>query len=217
MTDGEARPPAPAPAPPPIENLAAATFKCVFPACGGICCRDGRPPVEPDEQARIEGHLPALLPLLRPSARAHVERHGWLTNRVKAGCRTIAVEGGWCVFENGGCTLQRAGASEGEPWRFKPSVCVRFPIEQSARDGAWYVRQWGHRGEAWDLFCLNPEETTTPAAESLRDEVAFVAEREAKAPAGGAGLRLADQKRDSGSESASPAEGAADAGGSGYR
>jgi hypothetical protein len=158
----------------PIENLASATFECVFPTCGGICCRNGRPPVEPEEAARIDAHLSEVLPFLRPSARAHVERHGWLTRRVKAGLFTVAVEGGWCVFENGGCTLQQAGQLAGDPWKYKPSVCVRFPLEQSARDGAWYVRQWGHRREAWDLFCLDPAASARPAAESLAAEIAYV-------------------------------------------
>src|SRR5437879_13919223 len=92
-----------------VENLATARFKCVFPVCGGICCKNGRPSVEPDEQVRISENLERFLPHLRPSARAHVERHGWLTRRIKDGHRTIAVEGGWCVFENGGCTFQKVG------------------------------------------------------------------------------------------------------------
>ena len=35
-----------------VENLDAATFKCVFPVCGGICCKNGRPGIEPDERAK---------------------------------------------------------------------------------------------------------------------------------------------------------------------
>ena len=163
----------------PVENIATATFKCVFPTCGGICCKNGRPGVEPDEQARIEKHLQKFLPHLRPSARAHVEKHGWLTQRVKDGLRTVAVEGGWCVFENQGCTFQKVGMLEGEPWAYKPSACIRFPLEKT-KGGTWYIRQWKYRGEAWDLFCLNPKENPTPAAESLRDEVVFSAEREKK-------------------------------------
>lgn len=162
-----------------VENLDAATFKCVFPVCGGICCKNGRPAVEPDEQARIEKHLAKFLPHLRPSARAHVEKNGWLTNRVKDGFRTIAVEGGWCVFANEGCTFQKVGMSEGEPWKYKPSACVRFPLERT-KGGTWYIRQWGYRGEAWDLFCLNPDENPTPASESLADEVRYEAARAKK-------------------------------------
>jgi hypothetical protein len=172
------------PTPPDIENLATARFRCVFPVCGGICCRNGRPTVEEGERARLDANLEKLLPLLRPSAQAHIAKHGWLTNRVKGGLRTVAVEGGWCVFENGGCALQKAGMAEGEPWKYKPSVCIRFPLEQSARDGTWYVRQWGHRGEAWDLFCLNPAEDPTPAAESLKAEIAYVAKLGEQAQSG---------------------------------
>jgi hypothetical protein len=160
-----------------VENLDTATFKCVFPVCGGVCCKNGRPPVEPDEQARIEENLPKLLPHLRPSARAFVEKSGWLTQRIKDGNRTIAVEGGWCVFENGGCTFQKVGMLEGDPWAYKPSACVRFPLEKT-KGGSWYVRQWDYRGEVWDLFCLNPRESDLPARESLRDEIIFSAERE---------------------------------------
>ncbi|MBI3722468.1 DUF3109 family protein [bacterium] len=156
-----------------IENIETATFDCVFPRCGGICCKNGRPPVEPDERERIEKNLERFLPHLRPSARAHVEKHGWLTKRVKRGNPVIAVEGGWCVFANEGCTFQKVGMAEGEPWKYKPSACIRFPLDQ-AKDGTWYVRQWGHRGEAWDLFCLNPKESPRPASESLRDEASFM-------------------------------------------
>ena len=165
----------------PVENLATACFKCVFPACGGICCRNGRPTVEADEQDQIERNLGKILPHLRPASRAHVEKSGWLTNRVKGGLRTVAVEGGWCVFENGGCTLQKAGMLEGEPWKYKPSACIRFPLDQD-KDGTWYIRQWKVRGEQWDLFCLNPAENPTPAAESLREEIAFTAKRENRLP-----------------------------------
>jgi hypothetical protein len=168
----------------PVENLRTARFRCVFPACGGICCRNGRPTVDDDERARVDANLAKFLPLLRPRARGVVEARGWLTNRVKGGLRSVAVADGWCVFENGGCVLQRAGALEGERWRYKPAACIRFPLDRD-RDGTWYVRQWGHRGEAWDLFCLNPAEDATPAEESLRDEVAFVAQCESAAAGGG--------------------------------
>lgn len=175
----------PGPKPPEIENLATARFRCVFPVCGGICCRNGRPTVEDAERARLDANLKKLLPHLRPGAQTHIAKHGWLTNRVKGGLRTVAVEGGWCVFENGGCALQKAGMAEGEPWKYKPSACIRFPLEQPARGGRWYVRQWGHRGEAWDLFCLNPEEDPTLAAESLRAEIGYVAKMAAEAPVPG--------------------------------
>ncbi len=161
-----------------VENAETARFRCVFPVCGGVCCRNGRPSVPPDEAARIDANLAKFLPLVRPGARARIERDGWLTNRVKEGHRTAAVDDGWCVFENGGCILQKVGMDEGEPWRYKPAVCVRFPLEK-APAGDWYVRQWGYRGEVWKLFCLNPDEDPTPARDSLRDEIGYVAAREA--------------------------------------
>jgi len=98
---------------------------------------------------------------------------------VKDGFRTIAVEGGWCVFANEGCTFQKVGMAEGEPWKYKPSACVRFPLEKT-KGGTWYIRQWGHRGEAWDLFCLNPKESKVSARESMANEIVYSAEREKK-------------------------------------
>jgi hypothetical protein len=162
-----------------VENLDQATFKCTFPACAGICCKNSRPPVEPDEQVNIDGHLDKFLPHLRSSARAHVEKNGWRTRRVKEGFPTIAVEGGWCVFANGGCTLQKVGMAEAAPWRYKPAACIRFPVKKT-KGGSWYIRQWGYRGEDWDLFCLNPEESKVPARQSLVGEIRFSAEREQK-------------------------------------
>ncbi len=159
-----------------IENLEAARFKCVFPACGGICCRNGRPTVTPAEQQRIDRDLARFLPHLRASARRRAAAQGWLTLRTKGGLPTLAVVDGWCIFANEGCVLQKVGMAEGEPWKYKPAVCVLFPLEQSL-DGAWYVRQWGHRGEVWDLFCLNPLETATPARDSLQPEIAFLEAR----------------------------------------
>ena len=77
----------PGPKPPEIENLATARFRCVFPVCGGICCRNGRPTVEDAERARLDANLEKLLPHLRPGAQTHIAKHGWLTNRVKGGLR----------------------------------------------------------------------------------------------------------------------------------
>jgi hypothetical protein len=37
----------------------------------------------------------------------------------------------------------------------------------------WYVRQQGHAGEKWDLFCLAPSASLKPAAESLEGEIAL--------------------------------------------
>jgi len=170
-------------APPPpslaIENLATARFKCVFPVCGGICCKNGRPPVEPGEIERIASNLHRFLPYLRAAARKFLEKNSWLTKRIAAGCQTIAVTSGWCVFFNEGCTLQKVGMAEGEPWKYKPAVCIQFPLVKTRR-GQWFVRQWGHRGEEWDLFCLNPDENPARASQSLADEIAFSAAREAQ-------------------------------------
>jgi hypothetical protein len=172
----------------PIENIETATFKCVFPVCGGLCCKNGRPPVERAEAKTIAANLSRFIPHLRPVARKFLEKRSWLTKRKKnswltkriaAGCRTIAVVDGWCVFFNEGCTLQKVGIAEGEPWKYKPSVCIRFPLVKTRR-GQWFVRQRGYRGEVWDLFCLNPDESSTKASQSLADEIRYSATREAR-------------------------------------
>ena len=66
----------------PIDNLDRATFKCVFPVCGGICCKNGRPPVTPEEQKRIRANLPKFLPHLREKARKIVAAGGWIDGAI---------------------------------------------------------------------------------------------------------------------------------------
>lgn len=162
------------PLPVVVENAADARFECVFPTCGGICCKNGRPPVEAAEVARIEAHLPKFLPHLRPAARARIERDGFMTRRVKDGLHTLAVSEGWCVFENGGCVLHKVGLEEGASFQYKPWRCAAFPYEWNA-DGSWFVRQHGLHGEVWDLFCLNPRESKKKAVATTAAELPFLA------------------------------------------
>jgi len=157
----------------PIEGLDTAHFECVFPTCGGICCMNGRPPLEKQEDERIAQNLDKFLPHLRPEARERIESKGYLTKRKKEGLPSLAVVKDWCVFHNEGCVLHKVGASEGNKWKYKPWRCVAFPLERSP-SGKWHVRQWGLKGEAWDLFCLNPKESPRLARETLREEVEFV-------------------------------------------
>lgn len=157
----------------PIDNLDRARFRCVFPVCGGVCCKNGRPSVEPAEDRRIAQNLAKFLPHLRPRARQVVERRGFTTRRRKAGKPMLAVVDGWCVFFHEGCVLHKVGAAEGDAFRYKPWPCAAFPLSKE-RDGTWTVRQWGHRGEAWELFCLDPDEDPTPARRSLAGERRFV-------------------------------------------
>ncbi len=77
---------------------------------------------------------------------------------------------GWCVFFHQGCVLHRAGAAEGDKFRYKPAACALFPLERDERD-RWYVRQRGFKGERWDLFCLDPKASPVRAADSLREEI----------------------------------------------
>lgn len=157
----------------PILNLGEATFECTYGrGCDGLCCREGRPPVDADDIRRIDGELNTFLPLLRPEARSLVEREGFLTRRRRYGRPVLRVAAGWCVFFNRGCVLHRVGAMRGDPFRYKPALCALFPIQADERD-RWYVRQKGFKGERWDLFCLDPGASARPAAESLRDEIAL--------------------------------------------
>jgi hypothetical protein len=92
-----------------------------------------------------------------------------------AGARGYPVarlSGGWCVFFNEGCVLHRLGADEGDRTRYKPTVCALFPLDRLDGD-RWYVRQRGYDGERWELACLDPRVSVTPAAESLREEMAL--------------------------------------------
>ena len=157
-----------------VLNLVSARFECTFGrGCEGDCCRDGRPPVYPEEIQNLDDHLPRILPLLRPEARALVGRVGYLSGRRKAGQAMARVVGGWCVFFNRGCTLHQLGASEGAIFRYKPAVCAMFPLAKDDKD-RWYVRQKGYKRERWDLTCLDPASTAVPAATSLEAELNLV-------------------------------------------
>ena len=171
----------------PVVNLSEAKFECVYGrGCEGLCCQNGRPGVYPDEAERIEANLDKFLPHLRPEARALIEAEGPVSRRTRGGLPMLRVVGGWCVFFHQGCVLHKVGALEGDTYRYKPAACALFPLARDERD-RWYVRQWGHRDEKWDIFCLNPAATTTPAAESLRHEVELArgySEQERQAAAG---------------------------------
>jgi hypothetical protein len=170
----------------PVVNLDTATFECVFGrGCDGVCCQNGRPPVYPEEADIIQRNVEKFLPHLRPEARAVVERHGFLSRRIKLDLPMLRVVGGWCVFFHGGCVLHKVGAAEGQAFRYKPAACALFPLAKDAQD-RWYVRQHGYEGEDWDLFCLNPAHSSRPAAESLRDEIALARFYDAEAARAGA-------------------------------
>lgn len=126
-----------------------------------------------DEIERIAGNLDRFLPLMRRQARVMAERHGFLVPvRRRIGQRIMRVHQGWCIFFNQGCVLHRVGADEGDPYRYKPSLCSLFPLQQDS-DDQWYVRQKGYKQESWDLFCLDPATSTVPASTSLKAEIAL--------------------------------------------
>jgi hypothetical protein len=156
-----------------IVNADEARFECIFGrGCDGICCRNGRPPVYPDESERIGANLKKILPALRPEARRIIEKEGFLSRRHKAGQPMLRVLDRWCIFFNRGCVLHKIGAAEGDKFRYKPAVCALFPLTKD-QDDRWYVRQKGFKGEIWDLFCLDPQSTTVRAVDSSREEIAL--------------------------------------------
>ncbi|HVS34422.1 MAG TPA: DUF3109 family protein [Gemmataceae bacterium] len=160
----------------PVLNLSEAKFECIYGrGCDGICCQNGRPGVYPEEAARIEKNLAKFLPELRPEARELVESQGFVSNRRKNGLPMLRVVGGWCVFFHQGCVLHKVGAGEGDKYRYKPAACALFPLAKNDA-GEWYIRQKGVEGEVWDLFCLKPETSPTPAASSLQEELQLVAQ-----------------------------------------
>src|SRR5947209_7824120 len=166
---------------PVVANLDAATFECVFGrGCDGICCREGEPPVYPEEVELLRRHLGRILPHLRSEARGAVIAHGFLADVPhELGMPKLRVSEGWCVFFNKGCVLHKLGAAEGSSFRYKPAACALFPLAKND-DDQLYVRQWGHEGEGWPLFCLDPKHSAKPAAESLRDELTLAASFDAE-------------------------------------
>jgi hypothetical protein len=156
-----------------IVNLSEATYECTYGrGCDGICCSEGRPLVYPEEIARLNANLHKFLPLLRPEARARIDKAGFLTDRRRLGERVARAVNGWCVFFNQGCVLHRVGAAEGDKFLYKPCACSLFPIQADGK-GNWYVRQHGYKSEKWDLFCLDPKNSARRASESLGDEIAL--------------------------------------------
>jgi Fe-S-cluster containining protein len=163
-----------------ITNADTATFDCSFGrGCEGICCRNGRPSVTPEERAVIESVMSRVVPLLRPAARDAIESDGFTSARTKLGQPMVRVAGGWCVFFNGGCVLHTIGTEDGDSYQYKPTQCALFPLERGD-GGEWYVRQWNLEGEQWDLFCLNPANSPRPAVEALAPEMALAAKLDAE-------------------------------------
>jgi hypothetical protein len=162
----------------PVLNSSEATFECTFGrGCEGICCQTGRPMFYPEEVERVDANLGKFLPEMRPEARALVAKQGYLSNRRKQGYPMLRIQGGWCVFFNKGCVLHKVGAEEGDKYRYKPIACALFPLAKDERD-RWYVRQLGYKGEEWKLFCLDRNNSTIPAAESLQEEMALALQQD---------------------------------------
>jgi hypothetical protein len=168
----------------PVLNLHTATYECTFGrGCDGVCCREGRPLIYADEIARITENLHKILPLMRPQAARVAAKRGFLSGRKRYGEDIVRITGGWCIFFNQGCVLHKLGVTEGDKFRYKPAVCALFPIQQDDHD-RWYVRQKGYKREKWDLFCLDPKNTTIPAAQSLQEELALAKRYDDEAQAG---------------------------------
>jgi Fe-S-cluster containining protein len=165
---------------PVITNLSEARFECTFGrGCEGICCRNGRPGLYPEELETLTAHLDRFLELMRPTARAVALAEGVVSGRRRHGLPLLRVVEGWCIFFNAGCVLHRLGLAEGDAYRYKPAACALFPLAKNDRD-EWYVRQAGYEDEQWDLFCLRPSPSTPPATETLTAEIALAARYDAE-------------------------------------
>lgn len=157
----------------PVLNFTQAKFECTFGrGCEGTCCRNSRPPLEPEEIERIDANLHKFMPLLRTEARAAVRRKGYVSGFLFEGQPTIRVVRHWCVFFNGGCVLHKVGVEEGDKGRYKPVVCALFPLDVDD-ENRWYVRQKGFKDEEWNLSCLDPGSTSIRATQSLQEEHAI--------------------------------------------
>ena len=76
----------------PVVNLDEATFECTYGrGCDGICCKNGRPMVYPEEVEKIDANLHEVLPLVTPLARKVIERQGYLSGRRKQGLPMLRV------------------------------------------------------------------------------------------------------------------------------
>ena len=162
----------------PVWNAASARFSCVWPGCGGACCKESRPPVSAGEEAIIRAQIDRVLPMVRAVARPVIARGAWVTKRRKSGRPTLAIAEKHCVFYAEGCVLHRLGAEEGDKNRYKPETCITFPLDRDDHD-RWYVRQRGVAGEEWDLACLDPTASDRTPDDSLREEIAFAERVEA--------------------------------------
>lgn len=160
-----------------VLNAETARFECVFPTCGGACCKGSRPPATPAEVAHLEALLPRVLERLRPSARRTIEKRGFVTRRKKSGNATVAIDGGECVFFHEGCTLHVLAVEEGlDRFAHKPWACTIFPLERHDAQ-TWHVRQHGEHGEAWtELPCLAPTASEKLGMRTLGPELTFAAE-----------------------------------------
>ena len=165
----------------PILNPVA-RFECTFGrGCDGVCCRNGRPLLYPEEQIRLDSRRAEIVRALRPSAQRAVLDSGFTSRRRKRGHPMARVVEGWCVFFNRGCVLHRMGLAEGDPLRYKPAVCALFPLDRDEHD-QWYVRQSGYAGEVWDLWCLDPNSTTARAVDTLQAEIRLATRFTAELP-----------------------------------
>jgi hypothetical protein len=140
-----------------VENAQTSHFSCTYPDCHGVCCHNGRPPVEEGEAERIGENLTRFIPLLRPAAQKRVSSLGFMSRRRKEGRPALAVVDGACVFFNDGCVLH-----------------IAFPLDKTP-SGGWYVRQHGLHGEAWDLGCIDGHSCQNRAVDSLQGELDFLA------------------------------------------
>ncbi len=155
----------------PVVNLSEATFECIYGrGCDGLCCQNGRPGVYPEEVQRLDANLSKFLPELRPEARQthRIER---LPEQPPQGRPADAARRRRLVrLLSQGLRAAQGRRRRGRQVPLQARACALFPLAKNDA-GEWYVRQWGVEGEEWDIFCLNPQASPRPAAESLQEEI----------------------------------------------
>ena len=157
----------------PIVNLDEARFECTFGrGCDGVCCKEGRPLVYPDEVGRIAEALEKLQVEAPPRGPGGRGEEGVPQRPASPGPPRPAQRRRLVPVLPRGMppAPTRAGGRGQVP--VQAGRLLLFPIQQDEHD-RWYIRQRGFHRETWDLFCLDPRIHPRPAAETLVEEIAL--------------------------------------------
>lgn len=154
-------------------------FEAKFPAscrldvCKGHCCHRGGVWMDPGERDRIIAHATEIRPFL-DDPELPAERWFGQARPDDDFPSGVAIESanidGRCVFfsHRHFCAIQAAGrACVGDGWAWKPTYCILFPL--CVEHGRLVVD--GHLPQLW---CMQPENRTTPVLDAVEREVRYV-------------------------------------------